>query len=369
MNIYKKYSIITIAISPVLFTIYIVLMLIVDPLQLFHQSYFDKHNLKENMRHQAAGIINSYDFDGVILGNSYMENTSSEVCSTLLGEDFVNISLGGSSNYERSIVLDYALEKKDIQTVITVIDTNTNRTGSQSYPFELWGMLYDENRYNDFLVYFDVYYFMTLFTPKRDIEFGRPNAWHKDNWYTSRLGGIDNWLKNKDNRQISDFLGNQIPTVRKNGPQLNIQVTEERKKEINQFIADVMGKQAQQNPDTRFIYIFPPFSRLYYAYNNYKGTLEEYFYWHEAMVIASEKWKNIEIYAFANESYVDDIKNYIDTNHFDEWINTSMMEMIKVGQNRLTRENLNSYLKLFKENTKKFDFEGLSDYIIKSMKQ
>ncbi len=369
MNSYKKYTLLGIITPLLLFLFYILIMFFTDPLQLYHKSYFKENALEENMRHQAAGIINTYDFDSIILGNSYMENTSAKQCNTLFGGNFVNISLGGSSNFERSIVLEYALKKKKIKTVISVIDTNTNRTGSQNYPFDLWGMLYDENLINDFRVYFDLHYFSSIFTPARNIEIDRPNAWYKDPWYTARLGGLDNWIENISNHQVRNFLLVDLPNAKKAGLQENKEVGEQRKQEIKAFIKEVMGEQASRYPDTQFIYIFPPFSRLFYAYTNYVGKISEYYYWHEAMLEASETWKNIEVYAFANEEYTEDIKNYIDTNHFDEWIGSDMMKNIAAKKGKITRENIAAYLDLLKENIANFNLESIADYVAEKIQK
>ncbi len=368
MNAYKKYSLLSIITPCLLFLCYALLMLFADPLQLFHPSYLRENSFEENMRHQAAGIIHSYDFDGIVMGNSYMENASAKQCETLFGGNFVNLSLGGSSNYERFIVLEHALKQKEIKTVINVIDTNTNRTGSQNYPFDLWGMLYDDNPFNDFRVYFDLHYFTSIFMPSRDVPLERPNAWYKDSWYTARFGGFENWIKNANNQQIRNFLKKDLPKARSLGLQAPQVVTEERKEEIKLFINEIMVKQAENSPSTRFIYIFPPFSRLFYAYRTYIGLAEEYYYWHEAMVEISQKYKNIEVYVFADQEYVDDIKNYCDTNHFAEWINAHMFESIAQGQGRLTQENLAEFIALSRKKTQDFPFEKTADYLMEQLK-
>ena len=74
------------------------------------------------MRQQAAGIINNYEFDSIILGTSMLENTSAKEAGEKLGGKFMNISLSGSNFYERSFVLEYALRKKEIKKIIYSLD-------------------------------------------------------------------------------------------------------------------------------------------------------------------------------------------------------------------------------------------------------
>ena len=91
---------------------------IIDPLKLFHEPYFLKNKLDSNMRIQASGIIKNYEFDSIILGTSMLENTSAKTTSEILGGKFTNISLSGSDFFERSFILNYALEKKQMKKVI-----------------------------------------------------------------------------------------------------------------------------------------------------------------------------------------------------------------------------------------------------------
>ena len=99
-------------------------LLIYDPLHLFHKSWIvDDERVHGNMRLQAAGVINNYDFDSVIIGTSMMKGTSAIFASEKIGGVFVNISSDGSGIYERSYIIDYALRKKRLENVIISFDT------------------------------------------------------------------------------------------------------------------------------------------------------------------------------------------------------------------------------------------------------
>src|SRR5574344_433334 len=99
------------------FTIIIILQTILftyiyyyDPMQIFHKSYITKDlHLHGNMRQQAAGIINNFEFDSIILGTSMLENTSSFEASKIVGGNFVNISLILIKKNKKNPVLSYAL--------------------------------------------------------------------------------------------------------------------------------------------------------------------------------------------------------------------------------------------------------------------
>lgn len=135
-------------------------------MQIFHKSFIksDLH-LHGNMRQQAAGIISNYEFDSIILGTSMLENTSAFEATKIVGGNFVNISLSGSSFFEREPILSYALKKKNLKNIIysldsTYIDLNKSH---KSYPINTYSFLYDENYFNDFKAYLNKNFFKCFF--------------------------------------------------------------------------------------------------------------------------------------------------------------------------------------------------------------
>ena len=63
-------------------SIFFILAYYRDPIQVFHKSYIGCENyFDDNMRLQAAGVINNFDFDSIIFGSSMLENTSAKEAS------------------------------------------------------------------------------------------------------------------------------------------------------------------------------------------------------------------------------------------------------------------------------------------------
>ena len=89
---------------------------------LFHKPWIHEKYYFKDMRRQAAGIINTHEFDSIILGTSMAQNFSSEEASTEFDANFVNLSIGGGYFSEREILLKYALDKKDIKNVIISLE-------------------------------------------------------------------------------------------------------------------------------------------------------------------------------------------------------------------------------------------------------
>ncbi|MBL0703247.1 MAG: hypothetical protein JJV95_04620, partial [Sulfurospirillum sp.] len=187
--------------SSILALLFFGVLFVYDPLKIFHKPWKYKTYLQGNMRQQAAGIINNWEYDSLILGTSMLETTSSKEASQKLGGKFINISLSGSDYFERAIVLNYALKKRDIKKVLYSLD-NVGSTGlGKGTKTHTWNYLYDDNPFNDFNAYINNKYLKCLFSTSnksicmgRKSDFDRPNTWHKTENHSVRFGGLDNWF-------------------------------------------------------------------------------------------------------------------------------------------------------------------------------
>lgn len=360
--------------------LFFISLVIYDPMQLFH-----KHILKENknkfisdMRNQAAGIINNYDFDSIILGTSMLENTSSQEASIKLNGEFINISPSGSTFNERSVILKKALKEKKLKYVIYSLDAASiiKHTERATTNFDY---LYDDNPFNDINIYLNHKYLQCLGTASfesqclggvRDLD--RPNAWHKKPKYIQRYGGLQNWFKHKNEKQIKESfdeiieIGNKIK---------NNQIYMD--KDINNTIAitekyfdDTVLKHIIKYPNTEFILIFPPYSRVEFAIyaQYYKSEFEIFKHMTKYIVEKSTRYKNLKVYAWGNHTFVDDIANYKDLRHYEYKINSWMLDAISREEGLLTATNLNSYLDEFSTKSSEFNLIKFAENIEKNLK-
>ena len=189
-------------------------MFIFDPLQLFHKHWNNDNKLVPYMRQQAAGIINQYEFDSIILGSSIFENTSAREASKILGGKFVNLSLEGSTFATCSLILKYALEKKTIKQVLYSLDISAlilpiHRDTSD------FDYLYDNNKFNDLLAYQNSKYLYCLLNDDlcfgNNIDLNRANSNYRAKENSDRFGGLEYFFKaikelnSKHPEIISDF--------------------------------------------------------------------------------------------------------------------------------------------------------------------
>lgn len=337
----------------VLLASFVIVFYIIDPLQLFHKSWFHDNKFFNSMREQAAGIINSFDYDSIILGTSMLENTSAREASAKLGGKFVNISLAGSNFRERALVLDRAL-KKDISRVIYSLDTwycLNNETENPSYDIKYWDYLFDGNPLNDFKMYLKAKF---LLSPRIDSQLAekdpdRPMAWYNDPAESSKFGGLEKWIDHANDTKIASFLKKELPEAAlkslKNGKKGH-EPNPEREKQAEQYLDEYVLRFAMENPKTMFHFILPPYYRYYYA-NLLQNDSETYAVHQHVVRYLVERiseMPNAEIYGYEDQDAVDDIANYKDIAHYHPDFNSWFVDSIAEGSHRLTPDNVDKYL-------------------------
>lgn len=355
--------------------LFLTTLYIYDPLQIFHKTWGRDITFHKNMRQQAAGIIDNYEFDSVILGTSMLENTSANEASQKLGGDFVNISISGGNFYERSLILEYTLNKKNIKKILYTLDNslkNNKLKGHKTYSLNSFNYLYDQNDLNDLQVYMNDKYLKCLLTFSKKGEcvgikkdFDRLNAWYKIKYHSMRYGGLKNWFKAKNSQQVKKEF-KKISTAAKNvknGKSVKKDHIEKNIGDSKKYIDKTIMKYVTSYPNTEFILILPPYSRMLYAqwaqYN--KPTFEIYKTMIQYIVDKSDQFENLKIFGFGNYSFVDDIAIYKDPQHFEYKINSWMLDAISQEEGLLSKSNINQYLDLFTQKALEFDLIQLGE--------
>ena len=343
-----------------------------DPLMFFRKPSDRDVTLVGNMRIQAAGVIHSLGHDSFILGTSMMENTSAVSASTFIGGSFANISMSGSDYYERSYALNYALGK-NAKSIIYSLDSYylKQRKGEIGSPASAYSYLYGDGL-GRIKFYFQPKYFLCALTwsnsskcvgKKRTTD--RPKSWFKDKDDYARFGGLKNWFSMKNSPQINMALASISETAKRikmNERELldEVGLLSEVAK-ATQYVDKHVLSFVSSNPLTKFHLIFPPYSRIRYAK------------WHQLEVTQAKvhnevvkhlarkatELSNLFVYGYEDQEFLDDIANYMDTGHYNEWVNNQMLVDIANGERLITVRNVDSYLKVARTKALAFDYIGL----------
>jgi hypothetical protein len=359
----KKYFLILLIIGVGLFIGKVGLLLVVDPLQIFHKPWVREEYFIPKMRFQAAGIINHNSFDSIILGTSIAANFSAKEASKLWGDEFVNISPDGSLLSERSLILNYALKKKILKNVVISLDgyapvNEYNADFSESN----FNFLYNDSVLDDIKVYLNDKYIKyirckSIFPRQYSIKCSETNSiekvtsWSWSNDHMDRFGGIDKWFKAKNNEQIRKAFSQIVSSAHC----IEYKCEELRKDQLdlkrrlkaapNAFDSYIFAI-ARNSPETNFYLFFPPYSRLVYGMWKQENpeVFDLYITYIKHAVERAEEHKNIQIFGFDHLSFLDNLKNYKDPLHYHPIRNSELLEYMEAGNFMLTKNNLDTYL-------------------------
>lgn len=362
---------------------YLAVAYIVDPLYLFNSPEEVKINgrlstdisiplMKKNMRFQAFSIINNYRFDSVILGSSMLENTSSKTCNLKLGGTFINISMSGSSFYERKVILDYLLKKMSIKSILYSMDSfylTCAKIGHESYDIDSWDFLYIKEK-SSMLKKFSLYmtkdsmHCILGYNPTVMLSPDCPKAWGTDEGEMRLFGGIDKWIQESSaaRKFLEENLSKFVNIVPMHTDELPVSDVEHFKKAID-YIEKNIFIYVRNNKQTKFYFVFPPYWRFIYA--EWRQTAPSVFALHQDViryvVLQAHRLGNVEIYGFEDCGFVDDVKNYKDTAHHHQRINEYITQSIGTGLHRLTPDNVENYLHRCEKLALRFDFKAFFD--------
>lgn len=371
MQKYSKISLIAFLLPTVIILLYSSIALYIhDPLMIWHKPFFRKNLTYSTMRESAISYIRDYDFDSAIFGSSYSENTSSKSASDILNGKFFNLSMSGSTNYEKNLLMNYLLKHKKIKQILYLSDIAyfTLRTDSVNYSASNYDFLYNDDKIDDYKIYLNYKYLpcSLIFSNSENCigspkDIDKPYAWEKRKIHYERFGGFDVWLKHKDNDQLKQDFERWLKLPDKIS---DIQLDEDYKNGLKKYLEDYLFSTVRLHPETKFYIIISPVSDIelsarlrdtenyyYKKYNLYLKYLTE------------ENLKNLEVYAFDDMNEIGKIENYKDATHYKTDINNFILTSVAKKKHLITDKNVDEYLDKVYQKAVKFDFKGYIEKI------
>ena len=279
-----------------------------DPLQLFHKPWGRQLAFTTQSRFQSAGLLRTYEHDGIILGSSVLNNTSPKEAGEILGGQFLNISMDGGNFYERSFVLADALHSSKIGHVIYSLDwlpIGPSRHSAKR-PLDEWTYLYDEPF--PLRVYFNPQYLACL--PNWDpvgcvtgfviTDLENLGAWKNDPLHAQRFGGFANWVKSRGVKQMEAVFRRVIAESQAPARELEVKAATALFRRIKATFDPEVLSFAAAYPQTEFSFIVPPCFRYVHAYRLKRepSTFLAYELWLRYLAEISAEHNNVSVYAF-----------------------------------------------------------------------
>ena len=281
-------------------------------------------------RYENPGIARHYDFDRAIVGSSFMENISgSEVDRAFGSGKTFNLSFSALTAYDARKLLESVLARGRVKEVVYNVDFNSfsgdpHRTG---FPDPLPLYLYDQRLWNDYP------YLLSIATLRRSIDI---MLGHRDPGYREDADRPWYWA---DGVEFSAKLVAEGLDVR----DLN------KRFKQPQRTMDGMMKSFDENllplvrdhPETRFIFIWPPYSILVWADFRQRGQVDLSLEFKRRFVEILARYPNVRIHDFQERAdWITNFAEYRDIYHFSPRISSALVSEVGADHERLTPQNV-----------------------------
>lgn len=355
---------------------------IFDPWQLFHRPWFRVPMFLSNARFQNAGLINSYDFDSVIMGSSMAENFSAPEASSLLGGTFMNLSMAGSYFSERAIVLDRLFRKKKVARLIMSLDhLPTIAVGQYNPKMDpiKYRFLYNGNRLDDFRLYLDwgLCRCWNLATACQDALPGERTAdihgiydWSSLAIFRRSFLGVSSWCALAvESKEFEAFLAElsriaQLPPAATSPPEptaLTRKVADNLRETFSAYIEPGIRK----HRTTQFYFFFPPYPRAWQSMGIrwYRENFWSYIDYIRHIVSVLDHHENARIFAFDDMDFTAKLTNYKDQSHYSAAVSSQLLHMMAAGEHELTMNNVEGYIERLIAAAAAYDLRALAEEI------
>lgn len=346
----KRWSLIFLAVLILMLACVISVVAIIDPYFHYHAPLPFLEYPIHLQRYQNDGILRNFEYDAIITGSSMTENFKSSEFDELFSVNSVKVPYAGASFKEINDVLSRALEKNsNVRYVVRGLDTgrildekNSMRYENDSYPW----YLYDDALYNDVkyvlnkevLVQSANVLKYTL-TERKTTTFDQYSNWNDSVTFGKEaiLSSYTRAQKREEQPDIMVALDNLTGNIEQNVVSL-----------------------AKEHQDVTFYYFFTPYSIFWWDKTDRNNEIDLYFQGFEKATRMMLECDNIQIFSFYDDyEMICNPDNYRDVAHYSEDINSQILQWMKDGEHRITKENYVSYWAETRSFYENFDYDQL----------
>jgi len=324
----------------------------VDPLQIHRRADYPPV-FSENQRHQNAGLIRSYPYSTIVVGNSHAENFSPAFIEALTGEPTIKLAIEGSLASEQHAMIERALATGQVQRVIWGLDHLAFRDS----PASPWG----ERRLPRYLYETSLEtvgrYLLSLDTLalSRDALLGRG---HRDLETLNRWGESVEYGPARVAAAWQRIRRNVAREKARPGNDFSPTAARTRRK-VDLFLASLV----RAHPDVRFDLYFSPFSIVAYSVDRLISDHEfdERLAFKRGVVEAVGDLPNVRVFDFQTERRLThDLGRYKDVHHFDPAVNDWIIRSMERDEHRVTPADIEDDLRLHAEQVEEFQRRACS---------
>ncbi len=340
------------------------LVWMVDPFYQYHKPWFNIPIVLNNAVYQTAGASRNLQYDSAIIGTSMTENIHTSWVDEALGWDTMKLSYSGARSNDLQAIFEQ-VSKKEGELKNVIIDINDYQLTCESWTsyVERPHYLYDDSLYNDhkYLLNKDTFALsiqrlMDGFNGVQD-NVDVAYTWEEEELFSKEIAQATcrdtriQYMTEKIKLQGADKLY-YVPG--------EVSVELENKITICQENLDNVLPFIEENPQTQFYVLIPPYSMLYWEQKVLNNTLEDilaiYAHAYERLL----QYDNVHIYYFQYEpEIITNLDNYRDTAHHKPEYNRYMIDCMVKGEKELTKDNYKEKLEQMYDFAKNYPYQTM----------
>jgi len=349
---YQKRTIMTVCIAVVVAIVPAFLLVVcVDPFQIYHRPLIPGMGLQKNQRYQNAGLINSYlsdatqGYDSVIVGTSMSQNFTGEMVSkTLHWQKTLRLPMPGALADEQIAVLRHALDTGRVKHVLLEIHPflyqDTYRQSKQES--DLAVLYFPDFLYNDTLLD-DAPYLFNVNVLKTSWKILLHNFPAEP--ITPETIGYWGDEKSMDSEHAEFNSSVNIEKLKAETSGFSLKAKNETEIDALRYpmftnvLIPVLNESC--NGNIEIVMFVPPWPRFRYQKSE-KVTLRSV-YMMRHILKGITHCSNISLYNFDLPDFAGDLNNYKDQQHYLPKINQELLDRIARQKNRLTLADVASF--------------------------
>ena len=299
-----------------------------------------------NERYQMVGLAKNVEADTVLVGTSMAANYRASWIGEAFGTSAVRLTIPDGYYSEFDQVMDVLFQAQDPERVIFAMDLNTLVRDESGLTGALPDYLYNSSLLDDIqyllnkdTLYYSIYTLLANRWGQGDtIDEGF--TWDRTIWW--------NHMPTLENYQRPEIAGEQLPA--------------------GAYAANVASNLAvlegwiTRHPETEFDIFLSPYSILFWDKVIRDGSVGAVFAAIRQVGETLFRYDNVKFYGYLMDAeIVTDLDNYCDYVHHSGAVCREVLAMLRADEGRLTAENLEETLAIWREFVVDYNYEKFWD--------
>lgn len=320
------------------------LVIVVDPFYHYHKPFNMDNVYLYNEKYQSPGIARNFSYDSIMIGSSMTENFKPSMF-TAYSEDALVVSYAGARSLDLGNLISEAFESNNtIKRVYVDINDYQLCSDPQSQLDSEIGYLYDSNILTDVQYIFNIDVIVEcldrLFDSDRESNLDEAFTWDDPSLF-GKEKVLEDLQRNHESQAWVQTDGSYDDSL--------MDIVLENIKNIDIYV--------DSNPETKFVFFFPPYSIAYWYDLKEQNRLDEKLDMYSYAINSLLRHPNTEVFFFMDDyEVITNLDLYRDLCHFAPNVNSLLLEYLHDGTYQIDADTAENRINNLKEYVLDYNF-------------